>query len=333
MTIPPNGAGLRASPRTRIAGTDFFHYSTRLEPDAAVTYGFIPNYESAMADPRNPRQGTGLFGEVSFFAMPAWQAPSFDGEAAPRPGRLEELEWESQVHEGKKRVAQVYLPAGYDDEADRRYPTLYVHGGKGALEDGDFKNALDHFTGSVIEPLIGVFVFTDEENPRADRDRDAYTTMLSDELVPLLDEKYRTIRDRTARASAGAARAGNQALYSAFKRSDLFGQVASQSATFFDLSGFEEILGSADDQTMVVYHEWGTYHLRSPHEAWDHAEWNRGLWTMLRQRGYRPTGGEVPEGYGWACWKGRFDEWLGALFPIRTRARTRETPTGTAATP
>ena len=49
--------------------------------------------------------------------MPAWQAPSFDGEAAPRPGRLEELEWVSQVHEGKKRIAQVYLPAGYDDEA------------------------------------------------------------------------------------------------------------------------------------------------------------------------------------------------------------------------
>jgi enterochelin esterase-like enzyme len=67
----------------------------------------------------------------------------------------------------------------------------------------------------------------------------------------------------------------------------------------------------------VIYLEWGTYHLRSPHEAWDMARANRDLWALLRQRGQRPAGGEVPEGFGWACWRGHTDEMLSALFPLR----------------
>ena len=35
----------REDPMTRVEGTDLFYYSTRLEPDAAVTYGFIKDFE------------------------------------------------------------------------------------------------------------------------------------------------------------------------------------------------------------------------------------------------------------------------------------------------
>ena len=76
-----------------------------------------------------------------------------------------------------------------------------------------------------------------------------------------------------------------------------------------------ELVPHAADQPMVIYQEWGTYDLRSPHEAWDMAEGNRQLWSLLRDRGYRPTGGEQPHGFGWACWKSQTDDWLQALFP------------------
>ena len=52
-------------------------------------------------------------------------------------------------------------------------------------------------------------------------------------------------------------------------------------------------------------------------EAWDLAVENRKLWSRLREAGYRPAGGELPEGYGWPCWSGHTDELLTALFPIR----------------
>ena len=57
--------------------------------------------------------------------------------------------------------------------------------------------------------------------------------------------------------------------------------------------------------------------MRSPHEAWDLAVENRKLWAGMREAGYRPAGGEVPEGFGWACWTGHTEELLAAIFPLR----------------
>jgi enterochelin esterase-like enzyme/outer membrane protein assembly factor BamB len=312
----------REDPMTRVDGTDLFYYSTLLEPNAAVTYGFIPDYGDPVADPLNSRAGEGLFGEVSWFAMPAWQAPDFLSEAAAsRQGRMESVEWESTVgEEPKQRTAQVYLPAGYDAQAERRYPTLYVHNGQDALDSGSMKNALDQLIGNSIEPLIAVFVIADEENPRRDLGRmEPYSKMLVEELVPRIDEKYRTIDASVARATAGAGRGANVALYSAMNHPGVFGRAGAQSPTM-SAEDIPETLGDAVEQPLVMYIDWGTYHLRSPHEAWDLARESRKLWAALRERGYRPAGGEVPEGYGWACWSGHTDELLTAMFPLRDRS-------------
>ena len=59
----------------------------------------------------------------------------------------------------------------------------------------------------------------------------------------------------------------------------------------------------------------GTYDLRPPHEAWDMAQDNRDIWSHLREFGYRPAGGEVPEGPAWSFWRGHTDEMLATLFP------------------
>ena len=107
------------------------------------------------------------------------------------------------------------------------------------------------------------------------------------------------------------------ALYSAFGNREMFGRVASQAAGLFNTAPLMELLQNTEDRLMTIYLEWGTYHMRSPHEAWDLAEQNRVLWSGLREAGYRPAGGEVPEGYGWACWNGHTDEMLTALFPLR----------------
>jgi hypothetical protein len=78
----------------------------------------------------------------------------------------------------------------------------------------------------------------------------------------------------------------------------------------------EELARGAGDRPLVIYLDWGTYHLRSPHEAWDLAVENRKLWNALREAGYRPAGGEVPEGYGWSCWNGHTEQLLASLFPL-----------------
>jgi enterochelin esterase-like enzyme/outer membrane protein assembly factor BamB len=309
----------REDPMTRIEGTDLFYYSTRLEPDAAVVYGFIVDYAEPAADPGNPHTASGLFGDVSLLTMPAWEAPRHLDEAEPsRQGRLEDLEWESTVQEEpKQRAAKVYLPAGYDGDGERRYPVLYVHHGNAALDEGRFKHALDQLIGTAVQPMIAVFVLLDEENPRDDiGPMEKYGEMIATELVPAIDERYRTIAEPMARATVGAGSVGgNAALMAAFGQPGLFGRVGAQSATGVGRLG--DMLKSAEEQPLVIYLEWGTYHMRSPHEAWDLAEANREVWGLLRDAGYRPAGGEVPEGYGWACWRAHTDELLAAMFPLR----------------
>jgi len=308
----------REDPMTRLDGTDLFYYTTQLEPDAAVTYGFIVDFDEPVADPNNPREGKGLFGEVSWLSMPAWQKPDFLDEAeASRQGRLESLEWESEAREGQKRTAEVYLPVGYDADADLRYPVVYVHDGKEALENGRMKNALDHLIGTSVAPLIAVFVIPDEEDPRKDlNDMESYSEMVVNELVPAVDARFLTIDDPMARGVAGAGRGANIALYLAFKHPEVFRRVGGQSATMGAEELEDELARGAGDLPLVIYLDWGTYHLRSPHEAWDLAVENRKLWTELREAGYRPAGGEVPEGYGWSCWNGHTEKLLASLFPL-----------------
>jgi outer membrane protein assembly factor BamB len=304
----------REEPMTRVAGTDLFTYSTRLEADAAIHYGFLVDFGEPMPDPFNPRRAEGLFGEVSFFEMPARRAARFAEEAAAaRQGSLQEVSWESAAQEGKARQALVYLPAGYDPESDRPYPTLYVHNGRDALENGDFKNALDELIGESIIPLIVVFVLPDPEKERGELRDPAYSKMLLEELVPLIDGRYRTIRSPMARGTAGFVGGGDLSLRLAYTAPEIFARAGAVWPTLF---AFDAEPPSAAASSLVLYHKWGSYHIRSPHENFDSAVANREMWQRLRELGHRPAGGEVPEGFGWSCWRAYVGELLTALFPI-----------------
>jgi hypothetical protein len=95
---------------------------------------------------------------------------------------------------------------------------------------------------------------------------------------------------------------------------DLFGRVGSLWPIVFG-GQLAQALPKADEAPLVMYHTWGTYHIRSPHEAWDQVVENRNLHTLLRKAGYRPAGGEVPEGVGWPMFSRYAGDMLMSLFP------------------
>ena len=308
----------REDPMTRVAGTDLFHYSTRLEPNAAVSYGFIIDYEEPIADPRNDARTEGLFGEVSWFAMPSWKAPDFVAEAEPaRQGTVGTYEWESQIKEGQSRKASIYLPAGYESAGEQRYPSLYFFDGGDALENGAVKNILDNLSGRQAQPVIAVFVHTDPEAHGGELwEPSEYIEMIATELVPAIDAKYRTLDKPAARAAVGSNNGGDAAFLGGFVHPELFGRVGSLWPVIFGPE-LAKIMPRADKQPLVVYHAWGTYHIRSPHEAWDQVVENRAFFQKLRQSGYRPAGGEVPEGVAWPFFDRYTGDMLVALFPMR----------------
>jgi enterochelin esterase-like enzyme len=135
-------------------------------------------------------------------------------------------------------------------------------------------------------------------------------------LVPRIDESYRTLAEARARASIGGGHIGSTAVELGFRYPELFRRVAAQSPLMDPDSISDLRERGADVRPMVVYLDWGSYHMRSPHEAWSLVDSMRELWKVLHEAGYRPAGGERPEGFGWPIWAAHTDELLAALFPL-----------------
>lgn len=305
-------------PMIRVDGTDLFYYTLELEPDARLSYVLIEDFRE-IPDPRNPRRTTtqiltrdmemsfsGEEYEMSWLAMPKWRRPAHLDEApAASRGRLESHRFESARLGGEIEL-EVYVPHGYDDTEDRRYPVAYVHGDASTRRRSAIPNSLDNLIGKTVQPVLVVFV------------RAEHYPAFSEEVVPWIDGRYRTDASPPARANVGAGWSGFPALLATLGRGDLFGKVAVQSPFLFTreelvLAPLVEGLGEDAPQ---VYLDWGSYDLRSPQEPWSMVEANRRLAAELRRQGIEVAGGEVHDGTGWPSWRNRTDRLFETLFPL-----------------
>ncbi|MFN2483772.1 MAG: alpha/beta hydrolase [Candidatus Limnocylindria bacterium] len=161
-------------------------------------------------------------------------------------GRFDEHVLDSQalrdnpLGDPHERPLWVYLPARYDDEPDRRYPSIYVIQGytgqldmwrnRAAFRPTVLELADELFASGEAPPCILVWVdawtsiggsqFLD--SPGTGR----YHTYLCDEIVPWVDARYRTLADRDHRAITGKSSGGYGAMVTPMLRPDLFGAFA-----------------------------------------------------------------------------------------------------------
>jgi S-formylglutathione hydrolase FrmB len=161
-------------------------------------------------------------------------------------GRFEEHEFESEVLRANAlgdphvRPLWVYLPPGYDDEPERRYPSVYmIQGLTGQLDmwrnrapfRRNFPELADElFAGGQAPPCILVWVdcwtslggsqFLD--SPGTGR----YHTYLCDEVVPWVDARYRSLAGPEHRGISGKSSGGYGAMITPMVRPDLFGGLA-----------------------------------------------------------------------------------------------------------
>jgi Putative esterase len=161
-------------------------------------------------------------------------------------GRIDEHVFESRVIQGNplgdphRRPLWVYVPPGYDEEADRRYPSIYVIQGLTGQIDmwrnrtafrRNFPELADElFASGASPPVILVYVdcwtslggsqFLD--SPGTGR----YHTYLCDEVVPWVDAQYRTLAAPEHRGITGKSSGGYGAMVTPMLRPDLFGGLA-----------------------------------------------------------------------------------------------------------
>jgi hypothetical protein len=151
-----------------------------------------------------------------------------------------ELLRDNPLGDPAERPVLVYLPPGYDDEPDRRYPSVYVIMGytgyvtmwrnRTAYRQPFPETADQVFAAGAAPPAVVVYVdaWTSYggsqyvDSPGTGR----YHSYLCDEVVPWVDGRYRTRADREHRAITGKSSGGFGAMITPMLRPDLFGAFA-----------------------------------------------------------------------------------------------------------
>lgn len=133
---------------------------------------------------------------------------------------------------GRSMPYRVILPDDYDASA-RRYPTLYLlHGLFGTFSD--WESRTDIFLASRAYPLIIVMPegenswYTDSQGEPAQK----FERYITTDLIAHIDETYRTVRSRHARAIAGLSMGGYGAIKMALKHPGQFAVAGSLSGAF-----------------------------------------------------------------------------------------------------
>jgi predicted alpha/beta superfamily hydrolase len=146
------------------------------------------------------------------------------------------------------RDVLVYLPPGYEREAERRYPVLYLHDGQNLFDGATSfipgqewrvdETAQALIESQAIEPLIIVGVYNtgrervEEYTPSADpRFRvggkaELYGRLLAEELKPFIDSRYRTRADAQNTGLGGSSLGGLVTMYLGLRRPQVYGKLA-----------------------------------------------------------------------------------------------------------
>jgi enterochelin esterase-like enzyme len=142
---------------------------------------------------------------------------------------------------GQWRRAFVYTPPQYDTDRKKKFPVLYLQHGAGEDETGWSKQGrvqpiLDNLIAEgKAKPMIIVMDndYATLLHPAADDGHgvgtnpmgdfvSGFETVLTQELIPLIDKKFRTIANRDHRALAGLSMGGIQTFTIASRHQDLF---------------------------------------------------------------------------------------------------------------
>lgn len=158
-------------------------------------------------------------------------------------GQIRSIYYWSEIN-GMERHCNVYVPAEYEKNPKKRYPVLYLLHGWGEDEDGwsnqgHMGNIMDGLIASgKAVPMIVVMDCGDiKTNPDVRRASvNDVTQIYIKDLIPFIDNTFRTKTDRLNRAMAGLSRGGMQTTMTVFNNPDKFAWVGTFSGFF--MGGF-----------------------------------------------------------------------------------------------
>ena len=167
-----------------------------------------------------------------------------------------------------------------------------------------------------VGPVIAVFVASTSGYEYARSQRDEHAKMLVERLVPLVDSRYRTLRDEESRGIFGVDEGGYGALDIAFRYPGTFGKVAAHSVLPIGQGG-EELLRAISDSRKLplsIYLDWGRFDHSNDATETDVPGYGRQLRERLVSKGYSPAGREWNDSSDLPIWVRRARHALRSLY-------------------
>lgn len=178
------------------------------------------------------------------------------------------------------RPIYVWLPPGYADSPGRRFPVVYMHDGQNAFDDpvNPFGHGGWHtnvtaaalIASSEIEPFLIVAIPNTGERMAEyglgenvfDASAHPYARYLIDDVMPLINRRYRTWTGPEHTSLMGSSMGGLISLFLAYHHPGLFGQAACLSTAFSipDTRGrlIADLISAEGHRPVRVYLDSGT---------------------------------------------------------------------------
>ena len=234
-------------------------------------------------------------------------------------GQIRSIYYWSDIN-GMERPVNVYVPAEYENNPDKKYPVLYlVHGWgedeKGWSNQGHMANIMDGLIASgKAVPMIVVMPSGDiKTNSDVREATGTVMDIYANDLIPYIDQTFRTYTDREHRAMAGLSRGGFQTCLTVSGHLDQFAWMGTFSGLFvFGDEGIENafngLFKDADAfnrQMNLLFVSTGTEE-RSPEELVETLK-NNGINNIV----YHESQGTAHE---WLTWRRALNEFAPLLF-------------------
>jgi enterochelin esterase-like enzyme len=211
----------------------------------------------------------------------------------------------------------IYLPPCYAEQADTRYPVLYLLHGQTYRADQWIRLGAVDMVDNLIrsgESMPFIIVFPDDRYWNQPSGA-GFGERLTNELIPYIDKTYRTISDPRFRAIGGLSRGAGWALQLGLTRPDLFSIIGlhslavfqkdaskipnwladlssvSQPRIFMDIGEDDQELASATQIETIftqfdLPHEWRLYSGDHTEEYWsahmeEYIQWYAEQWNEL----------------------------------------------------
>lgn len=168
-------------------------------------------------------------------------------------GRVETIRFQSKLV-GAALPYNVILPTDYDTSPTTRYPVLYLlHGLTGHYSDwASRSNVADYaqqYRMIVVMPEGNDGWYTDNASVATDK----YESYILQELIPDVEQRYRTIQARYGRSVAGLSMGGYGAIKFGLKSPQTFAFAASMSGAFAITKIPEKDLGQYAPVLLKLY--------------------------------------------------------------------------------